>query len=80
MFCFNRLEYDAYRNEMEALELGPRETTSGAKIEISKRKFDEHKVKFEKLRGDVSIKLKFLDENRVSLRCFHDMMVKRGVS
>lgn len=62
-----RLEYDAYRNEMEALQLGPRETTSGAKLEISKRKFDEHKVKFEKLRGDVSIKLKFLDENRVKV-------------
>ncbi|XP_052078539.1 arfaptin-2-like isoform X2 [Mytilus californianus] len=62
-----RLEYDAYRNEMEALQLAPRESTSATKVEGSKRKFDEHKVKFEKLRADVSIKLKFLDENRVKV-------------
>lgn len=64
LFYF-RLEYDAYRNEMEALQLAPRESTSATKVDGSKRKFDEHKVKFEKLRADVSIKLKFLDENRV---------------
>ncbi|CAG2233536.1 ARFIP [Mytilus edulis] len=62
-----RLEYDAYRNEMEALQLAPRESTSASKVDGSKRKFDEHKVKFEKLRADVSIKLKFLDENRVKV-------------
>lgn len=31
-----------------------------------KRKFEEQKQKYDKLRGDVAIKLKFLDENRVS--------------
>lgn len=62
---FHRLEYDAYRNDIEALQLGPRETTPAHKLEEAQRKFEDHKAKFEKLRGDVSIKLKFLDENRV---------------
>lgn len=61
----NRLEYDAYRNDIEALQLGPRETTPAHKLEEAQKKFEDHKTKFEKLRGDVSIKLKFLDENRV---------------
>lgn len=65
-----RLEFDAYRNEMEALQLAPKESSTPAKVEASKRKFDEHKQKFEKLRGDVSIKLKFLDENRVRFSVF----------
>ncbi|KAJ8297421.1 hypothetical protein KUTeg_023952 [Tegillarca granosa] len=62
-----RLEFDAYRSDLDVLQLGPREGSTVAKIEESKRKFEEHKVKFERLRGDVSIKLKFLDENRVKV-------------
>lgn len=62
-----RLEYDAYRNDIEALQLGPRETTPAHKLEEAQKKFEDHKTKFEKLRGDVSIKLKFLDENRVKV-------------
>ncbi|XP_062584982.1 arfaptin-2-like isoform X1 [Saccostrea cucullata] len=62
-----RLEYDAYRNDVEALQLGPRDSTPAQKIEEAKKKFEDHKEKFEKLRGDVAIKLKFLDENRVKV-------------
>lgn len=38
---------------------------SVAKIEDAQNNYEEHKQNFEKLRSDVSIKLKFLDENRV---------------
>ena len=67
------MEYDAYRNDLEVLQLGPRDSAGVAKIEESKRKFEAHKTKFEKLRADVTIKLKFLDENRVSLKSFGQM-------
>ena len=62
-----RLEYDAYRCDFEALETGPREAATQAKLQEGRKKFEEHKSKFERLRGDVQIKIKFLDENRVSL-------------
>lgn len=65
-----RLEYDAYRNELETLQLGPRENASTAKVEESRRKYEDHKIKFERLRSDVNIKLKFLEENKVCLHIF----------
>ena len=60
-----RVEYDAYRTDLELLQTGPRDLSSANKIEESKRKFSAHKEKFEKLRSDVGIKLRFLDENKV---------------
>ncbi|XP_025084817.1 arfaptin-2-like isoform X2 [Pomacea canaliculata] len=63
----SRLEYDAYRNELETLQLGPRENASTAKVEESRRKYEDHKIKFERLRSDVNIKLKFLEENKVKV-------------
>ncbi|CAG5120641.1 unnamed protein product [Candidula unifasciata] len=62
-----RLEYDAYRADYEGLEAGPREAATQLKLQDAKRKFEEHKIKFERLRGDVQIKLRFLDENRVKV-------------
>ncbi|XP_077984477.1 arfaptin-2-like isoform X2 [Glandiceps talaboti] len=62
-----RVEYDAYRTDMEALQLQPRDSATVAKVEESKRKYSVHKEKFDKLRGDVAIKLKFLEENKVKV-------------
>ncbi|CAL1536504.1 unnamed protein product [Lymnaea stagnalis] len=62
-----RLEYDAYRSDFESLETGPREAATQVKLQDAKRKFEEHKVKFDRLRSDVQIKLKFLDENRIKV-------------
>ncbi|BFZ15254.1 hypothetical protein BsWGS_18293 [Bradybaena similaris] len=62
-----RLEYDAYRADYEGLETGPREAATQLKLQDAKRKYEEHKIKFERLRGDVQIKLRFLDENRVKV-------------
>lgn len=63
-----RLEFDAYRTDMEQQNLTPRDSSASiAKTEEMKRKFDDQKEKYDKLRADVAIKLKFLDENRVSV-------------
>uniref|UniRef100_A0A0B6ZPG7 AH domain-containing protein n=1 Tax=Arion vulgaris TaxID=1028688 RepID=A0A0B6ZPG7_9EUPU len=62
-----RLEYDAYRTDYESLETGPREAATQSKLQNARRKFEEHKLKFERLRGDVQVKIRFLDENRVKV-------------
>lgn len=38
---------------------------NAARLEEAQANYEGHKQNFEKLRSDVSIKLKFLDENRV---------------
>ena len=60
-----RIEYDAYRTDLELLQTGPRDLSSANKIEDSKRRFNTHREKFERLRSDVGVKLRFLDENKV---------------
>ncbi|BFZ24581.1 hypothetical protein BsWGS_27619 [Bradybaena similaris] len=62
-----RLEYDAYRSDYESLETGPKEAAVQVRLQGAKRKFEEHKLKFERLRGDVQVKIRFLDENRVKV-------------
>ncbi|XP_067897009.1 arfaptin-1 isoform X3 [Heterodontus francisci] len=62
-----RIEYDAYRTDLEELNLGPRDAVTIPKIEHSQQQFQIHKEKFDKLRGSVSIKLKFLDENKIKV-------------
>jgi hypothetical protein len=68
----SRLEFDAYKTDFETVKNGPRDSNSIPKIEEAQKKFDVHREKFEKLRADVSVKLKFLNENKVQLafRCF----------
>ena len=71
-----RLEYDAYRSDYEQLQAGPRDSTTMAKIEEAQRKYQVHREKFDKLRADVAIKLKFLEENKVCFilvndKCFY---------
>nr|CAG4644181.1 EOG090X0AQE [Lepidurus arcticus] len=62
-----RVEYDAYRCDLEVLTQTPRSEVSSIALEEAQRKFDVHKSEFEKLRSDVSIKLQFLNENRVKV-------------
>jgi len=65
------VEYDAYRSDLEALQAAPRvgDATAAQKLEDAQQRYQAHKEKFEKLRSDVSIKMKFLDENRVCMYC-----------
>ena len=62
---FPRLEYDAYRTDLEELSLGPRDAGTRGRLESAQATFQAHRDKYEKLRGDVAIKLKFLEENKV---------------
>ncbi|XP_078068826.1 arfaptin-1 isoform X3 [Mustelus asterias] len=62
-----RIEYDAYRTDLEELNLGPRDAVTIPKIEQSQLQFQIHKEKFDKLRASVSVKLKFLDENKIKV-------------
>ncbi|XP_029033061.1 ADP ribosylation factor interacting protein arfaptin isoform X1 [Osmia lignaria lignaria] len=63
-----RIEYDAYRTDLEALAQATKsDGSNAARLEEAQVNYEEHKQNFEKLRSDVSIKLKFLDENRIKV-------------
>ncbi|XP_028840129.1 arfaptin-2b isoform X4 [Denticeps clupeoides] len=62
-----RLEYDAYRADLEELSLGPRDAVTMARIEAAQQQYQAQKDKYERLRSDVTIKLKFLEENKVKV-------------
>ncbi|XP_064414190.1 arfaptin-2 isoform X2 [Latimeria chalumnae] len=62
-----RLEYDAYRTDLEELNMGPRDAATLPRIDTAQQLFLIHKEKYERLRSDVAIKLKFLEENKVKV-------------
>ncbi|XP_042561611.1 arfaptin-2-like isoform X7 [Clupea harengus] len=62
-----RLEYDAYRADLEELNLGTRDAVTMARIEAADQQYQAQKDKYERLRSDVTIKIKFLDENKVKV-------------
>ncbi|XP_051253176.1 arfaptin-2-like isoform X2 [Dicentrarchus labrax] len=62
-----RLEFDAYRSDLEELSLGPRDAAAMVRIEMSQHDYQIHRDKYERLRSDVTIKLKFLEENKVKV-------------
>lgn len=45
------------------------ELSSAPQNEEAQRSFSKHKETYEKLRADVTVKMQFLDENRVSIKC-----------
>lgn len=60
-----RIEYDAYRSDLESVQALPNTPATAPRVEDTKHQFDHQKAKFDKLRGDLSIKLRFLEENKV---------------
>ncbi|XP_068173231.1 arfaptin-2-like isoform X4 [Antennarius striatus] len=62
-----RLEFDAYRTDLEELSLGPRDAAAMVRIEMAQHEYQIHRDKYERLRSDVTIKLKFLEENKVKV-------------
>lgn len=62
-----RIEYDAYRADMEHLSLAPKDAQTQARLHEARQKYENQKEKFDKLRQDVSVKLRFLDENKVKV-------------
>ncbi|XP_004568426.1 arfaptin-1 isoform X2 [Maylandia zebra] len=68
-----RVEYDAYRTDLEELNLGPRDANTVPKIEVSQQQFQTYREKYERMRNDVSVKLKFLEENKVKV--LHNQLI-----
>eukprot|EP00095_Tigriopus_kingsejongensis_P012400 snap_masked-scaffold364_size194629-processed-gene-0.14 protein:Tk12400 transcript:snap_masked-scaffold364_size194629-processed-gene-0.14-mRNA-1 annotation:"Arfaptin-2" len=62
-----RVEYDAYRADMDFYASAPKTEVNQVKQKETLDIFQKQKQEFEKLRSDVQIKLKFLDENRVKV-------------
>ncbi|KAM9811481.1 arfaptin-2-like isoform X4 [Syngnathus acus] len=62
-----RLEFDAYRSDLEELSLGPRDSAAMVRIDMAQHEYQVHRDKYERLRSDVTIKLKFLEENKVKV-------------
>ena len=60
-FCY-RIEYDAYRMDLENSKPEP---ISPASNEEAQKSYAKHKESYEKLRADIAVKMQFLDENRV---------------
>lgn len=76
LYCFilylidSRIEYDAYRNDYERVLA--RNHTGGVTLSYAEehieRQYHHFKTRYEKLKADVIVKIKLLDDNRV--RCF----------
>lgn len=62
-----RIEYDAYRSDLETATLAGGVTNNNETVEEMQKQYDTHRQSYEKLKQDVSVKLKFLDENRVDI-------------
>jgi len=62
-----RVEYDAYRTDLEYYREAAKSASNSVKLSETEASFIVKKTEFEKLRSDVQIKLKFLDENRVKV-------------
>merc|ERR1711970_718791 len=63
----SRVEYDAYRSDLDYYREAPKTEVNQMKLAEVEQSFELKKTEFEKLRSDVQIKLKFLDENRVKV-------------
>lgn len=59
-----RVEYDAYRTDLESLTT---KSDGAVGLEEAQQNFELHRQHFMKLRTEVAIKMKFLDENRVGV-------------
>ena len=60
-----RIEYDAYRTDLESTQTRPRTSASAVKAEEANQQFNVQKEKFDRLRNDLAIKLRFLEKNKV---------------
>jgi len=75
-----RTEYDAYRSDLEWYNSAPKTDVNLAKKQETEDSFSRQKLEFERLRSDVQIKLKFLDENRVKVMHKQLLLLHNAVS
>jgi len=59
------VEYDAYRVDLEELNLGPRTPGSLPRLERAQRAFQSQRDQYHRTRDDLWVKVKLLEENRV---------------
>ncbi|XP_070710480.1 arfaptin-1-like [Pempheris klunzingeri] len=62
-----RIEYDAYRVDLEELNLGPRDAVTVPKLERAQTDFQSQRERYQKIRDDLSTKVKLLEENKVKV-------------
>uniref|UniRef100_A0A3P8T6H5 AH domain-containing protein n=1 Tax=Amphiprion percula TaxID=161767 RepID=A0A3P8T6H5_AMPPE len=62
-----RIEYDAFRVDLEELNLGPRNTGTLPKLEQAQKNFQSQRERYQKVRDDLSVKVKLLEENKVKV-------------
>ncbi|XP_008286990.1 arfaptin-1-like [Stegastes partitus] len=62
-----RVEYDAYRVDLEELNLGPRDAVTLPKLEQAQKNFQSQRERYQKVRDDLSVKVKLLEENKVKV-------------
>ena len=61
-----RIEFDAYRADYESYSRStPTSSAASFKAEEAKNEYEKQKAKFDRIRSDLTIKLKFLEENKV---------------
>ncbi|KRY31024.1 Arfaptin-1 [Trichinella spiralis] len=67
-FEMARLEYDAYRNDLEELkQMTVRPLDFASKLLEAEQQYAKHQAKYEQLRSDVEIKMQLLAENKVKV-------------
>ncbi len=70
-----RIEFDAYRTDLDSMQMQPGGSNNPPRIDEAQKKYAAHKDKYDKLRADVAIKLKFLEENKVRKCCIHILSI-----
>ncbi|XP_056225807.1 arfaptin-1-like [Seriola aureovittata] len=80
-----RIEYDAYRVDLEELNLGPRDTVTLPKLEQAQKDFQSQRERYQTIRDDLSVKVKLLEENKVKvlhnqLWLFHGAVAAHSLS
>lgn len=62
-----RIEYDAFRVDLEELNLGPRNAGTVPKLEQAQMSFQSQRERYQKVRDDLSVKVKLLEDNKVKV-------------
>lgn len=60
-----RVEYDAYRVDLEELNLGPRDALTLPRLERAQKDFQSQRERYQRARDDLSVKVRLLQENKV---------------
>ncbi|XP_068569268.1 arfaptin-1-like [Cebidichthys violaceus] len=75
-----RIEYDAYRVDLEELNLGPRDAITLPKLELAQKDFQSQKDGYQRIREDLSVKVKLLEENKVKVLHKHLWLLHSSVA